>query len=176
MRICFRCQTSRGVVGVGVGVAHLSEATRERLAAASHHQQQQQQQQQQQHMSYIESPTMYQSQQPHSIANVQMKRNPLNMYTEVPVSIPYHSRDPQYFHPLWLSICSYILIQIFWGWISELFVVLISVSLPVLLPEHCWFAIHTNSLICNQKVDVGIGCTNSVTSVQRIKLLIWRRV
>jgi hypothetical protein len=39
-------------VGVGVGVAHLSEATRERLAAASHHQQQQQ------HLAYIETPSM----------------------------------------------------------------------------------------------------------------------
>ena len=47
----FRCQTSRGVVGVvGVGVAHLSEATRERLAAASHHQQQ--------HLTYVETPSM----------------------------------------------------------------------------------------------------------------------
>jgi hypothetical protein len=55
-----RCQTSRGVVGVGVGVgvAHLSESTRERLVAASHHQQQQQQQQQ--HLSYPESPNMSQ--------------------------------------------------------------------------------------------------------------------
>jgi hypothetical protein len=55
----FRCQTttSRGVVGVGVGVAHLSEATRERLAAASHHQQQHQQQQ---HLSYVEPPNMSQ--------------------------------------------------------------------------------------------------------------------
>ena len=56
MLICFhnfRCQTSRGVVGVGVGVgvAHLSEATRERLAAASHHQQQQ-------HLTYVETPSM----------------------------------------------------------------------------------------------------------------------
>jgi hypothetical protein len=63
----FRCQTTttRGVVGVGVGVAHLSEATRERLAAASHHQQQQhqphqQQHQQQQHLSYVEPPNMSQ--------------------------------------------------------------------------------------------------------------------
>jgi len=55
----FRCQTTttRGVVGVGVGVAHLSEATRERLAAASHHQQQHQQQQ---HLSYVEPPNMSQ--------------------------------------------------------------------------------------------------------------------
>lgn len=34
-----RCQASRGVsgVGVGVGMSHLSESTRERLAAASQH-------------------------------------------------------------------------------------------------------------------------------------------